>query len=70
MERDLLISEISKLDNELKIVAGQIQNSDYNIAGLIAQKNRHMDRRDLLETKKTELQAELDAIPEPEPIPK
>jgi hypothetical protein len=62
MERDLLISEISKLDKQLGIVAQQIQNTDYNITGLIAQNTRYMDRRDLLETKKADLETQLASL--------
>ncbi len=67
MERDLLISEISKLDKQLGIVAQQIQNTDYNITGLVAQNTRYMDRRDLLETKKADLETQLASLPE-EPL--
>lgn len=67
MERDLLISEISKLDKQLGIVAQQIQNTDYNITGLVAQNTRYMDRRDLLETKKADLETQLASLPAEEP---
>jgi chromosome segregation ATPase len=67
VERDLIVAEIGKIDKQLEIVERQIQNSDYNIAGLIQQKTRHMDRQLLLETKKAELQAELAELPEPVP---
>lgn len=68
MERDLIIAEIEKIDKGLEIVERQIQNSDYNIAGLIQQKTRHMDRRDLLETKKADLETQLASLPEGEPL--
>lgn len=67
MERDLLISEISKLDKQLGIVAQQIQNTDYNITGLVAQNTRYMDRRDLLEIQKANLETQLASLAE-EPL--
>ena len=67
MERDLLISEISKLDKQLGIVAQQIQNTNYNITGLIAQNTRYMDRRDLLEIRKANIETQLASLAE-EPL--
>jgi chromosome segregation ATPase len=60
MKREYLEQEIKKLD-------GQIENSDRNITGLVAQKTRHMDRRDLLENRKAELEIELAGLT-PEPL--
>ena len=68
MERGLIEKEIEKIGKELDTVTLQIQNSDYNIAGLIQQKTRHMDRRDLLETKKAELEAELAGVEPEQPL--
>jgi uncharacterized protein involved in exopolysaccharide biosynthesis len=58
-ERELLQEEIKKLNGQIEILIRQIENSDRNITGLVAQKTRHMDRRDLLETRKSELETEL-----------
>jgi chromosome segregation ATPase len=65
MDREFLEQEIKKLDGQIEILTRQIENSDRNITGLVAQKTRHMDRRDLMETKKAELEAELAQLPEP-----
>ncbi len=53
------------MDGQIEILTRQIENSDRNITGLVAQKTRHMDRRDILETRKAELEAELAGL-EPE----
>lgn len=65
MEREILEQEIKKVDREIENLSRQIENSDRNITGLVAQKTRHMDRRDILETRKAELEAELAGL-EPE----
>jgi len=64
MDREFLEQEIKKVDGQIEILTRQIENSDRNITGLVAQKTRHMDRRDLLEAKKVELEAELVNLPE------
>ena len=69
MEREFLAEEIKKLDGQIEILTRQIENSDRNITGLVAQKTRHMDRRDLLEVRKAELEAELVNLPEEPPEP-
>lgn len=66
-EKEMLEQEIKKISNEIGILTLQIDNSDRNITGLVAQKTRHMDRRDLLEQKRVELETELAALPEEEP---
>lgn len=63
MDKEFLEQEIKKLDGQIEILTRQIENSDRNITGLVAQKTRHMDRRDLLEAKKVELEAELAGLP-------
>lgn len=63
MDREFLEQEIKKVDGQIEILTRQIENSDRNITGLVAQKTRHMDRRDLLEAKKVELEAELAGLP-------
>ncbi len=63
--REFLQEEIKKLEGQIEILTRQIENSDRNITGLVAQKTRHMDRRDLLEVRKAELEAELAGL-EPE----
>ena len=65
MDKEFLEQEIKKLDGQIEILTRQIDNSDRNITGLVAQKTRHMDRRDILETRKAELEAELAGL-EPE----
>ncbi len=65
MDKEFLEQEIKKLDGQIEILTRQIENSDRNITGLVAQKTRHMDRRDMLETRKAELEAELAGL-EPE----
>ena len=67
MDREFLEQEIKKVDGQIEILTRQIENSDRNITGLVAQKTRHMDRRDLLEQKRVELEAELATLPEEEP---
>jgi chromosome segregation ATPase len=67
MEREYLEQEIKKLDGQIEILTRQIDNSDRNITGLVAQKTRHMDRRDLLEQKRVEMEAELAGLT-PEPL--
>ena len=69
MDREFLEQEIKKLDGQIEILSRQIENSDRNITGLVAQKTRHMDRRDLMETRKAELEAELALLPAEEPQP-
>ena len=64
MKREYLEQEIKKLDGQIEILTRQIENSDRNITGLVAQKTRHMDRRDVLETRKTELETELASLPD------
>ena len=64
MNKEFLEQEIKKLDGQIEILTRQIENSDRNITGLVAQKTRHMDRRDVLETRKTELETELASLPE------
>lgn len=64
MDREFLEQEIKKLDGQIEILTRQIENSDRNITGLVAQKTRHMDRRDLLEARRVELEAELVNLPE------
>lgn len=65
MDKEFLEQEIKKVDGQIEILTRQIENSDRNITGLVAQKTRHMDRRDILETRKAELEAELAGL-EPE----
>ena len=64
MDREFLEQEIKKLDRQIEILTRMIENSDRNITGLIAQKTRHMDRRDMLEIKKAELETELASLPD------
>lgn len=66
MDKEFLEQEIKKLDGQIEILSRQIENSDRNITGLVAQKTRHMDRRDILETRKAGLEAELATLEEPE----
>ena len=65
MDKEFLEQEIKKVDGQIEILTRQIENSDRNITGLVAQKTRHMDRRDLLEARKVELEAEMAGL-EPE----
>lgn len=58
-EKKALLIEIQELDRQIDILTKQIDNCDRNITALIEQKSRHMDRRDLLEHKKRQLEAEL-----------
>lgn len=67
MERDLIVKEIEKIDKQLEIVNLQIQNTNYNITGLIAQNTRYMGRRDLLEARKVDLETQLASLPIEEP---
>jgi chromosome segregation ATPase len=64
MDREFLEQEIKKLDGQIEILTRQIENSDRNITGLVAQKTRHMDRRDMLEARKAELETELASLPD------
>jgi len=64
MDREFLEQEIKKLDGQIEILSRQIENSDRNITGLVAQKTRHMDRRDILEARRTELETELASLPD------
>lgn len=66
MDKEFLEQEIKKLDGQIEILTRQIENSDRNITGLVAQKTRHMDRRDFLEARKGELETELASLPEEE----
>lgn len=66
-EKELLQEEIKKIDGQIETLTRQIENSDRNITGLVAQKTRHMDRRDLLEQKRVEMEAELAGLT-PEPL--
>jgi chromosome segregation ATPase len=63
-ERELLLKDIEDINKQIEVVTRQIDNSDYNITGLIVHKTRHMDRRDVLETRKTELETELASLPD------
>lgn len=65
--REVLETELAKVIAQQDIVNRQIENSDYNIAGLISQKTRHMDKWDALETKRVSLEAEISALPAEEP---
>ena len=67
-EKELLQEEIKKLEGQIQILSRQIENSDRNITGLVAQKTRHMDRRDMLETRKAELEAELAGLEPEQPL--
>ncbi len=68
MDKEFLEQEIKKLDGQIEILTRQIENSDRNITGLVAQKTRHMDRRDILETRKAELEAELAGLESEQPL--
>lgn len=68
MDKEFLEQEIKKLDGQIEILTRQIENSDRNITGLVAQKTRHMDRRDMLETRKAELEAELAGLEPEQPL--
>jgi len=65
MDKEFLELEIKKLNGQIEVLTRQIENSDRNITGLVAQKTRHMDRLDLLEVRKAELEAKLAGL-EPE----
>jgi len=58
-EREVMQTEIEKLGKEINVLARIIDNCDRNVTALIEQKSRHMDRRDLLEHKKRQLETEL-----------
>lgn len=58
-EREVKQAEIEKLGKEINILTRVIDNCDRNVTALIEQQARHMDRRDLLEHKKRQLEAEL-----------
>ena len=64
--RAVLQEEITKKEKQIEHLEQQIINSDRNITGLIAQKTRHMNRRDMLEAEKARLEAELTALEEEE----
>lgn len=66
MERVILEEQLALINEQILIVARQIENSDRNITGLITQKTRHMDRRDILEARKADIEAQL-ALLEPTP---
>ena len=68
MDKEFLEQEIKKVDGQIEILTRQIENSDRNITGLVAQKTRHMDRRDILETRKAELEAELAGLEPEQPL--
>lgn len=63
-KREMLEQEIKEISNQIGVLTLQIENSDRNITGLVAQKTRHMDRRDLLEQKRVEMEAELASLPD------
>jgi chromosome segregation ATPase len=65
-EKEMLQEEIKKVNGQISILTRQIENSDRNVTGLIAQQTRHMDRRDSLEQKMIELEAELATLLEEE----
>lgn len=58
-EREVKQAEIEKLGKEINVLTRIIDNCDRNVTALIEQKSRHMDRRDLLEHKKRQLETEL-----------
>ena len=68
MDKEFLEQEIKKVDGQIEVLTRQIENSDRNITGLVAQKTRHMDRRDLLEVRKAELEAELAGLEPEQPL--
>ena len=68
MDKEFLEQEIKKVDGQIEVLTRQIENSDRNITGLVAQKTRHMDRRDMLETRKAELEAELAGLEPEQPL--
>lgn len=59
-----LQEELQKANKQLDIVEMQIQNTEYNITGLISQQTKYMDRRDMLEARKAELETELASLPD------
>jgi len=66
MDKESLREEIKKLDERIMILTSQIDNGERNITGLIVQQTRRMDRRDMLEAQKAELEAELLRLEEEE----
>ena len=68
MDKEFLEQELKKVDGQIEILTRQIENSDRNITGLVAQKTRHMDRRDMLETRKAELEAEMAGLEPEQPL--
>ena len=68
MDKEFLEQEIKKVDGQIEVLTRQIENSDRNITGLVAQKTRHMDRRDMLEARKAELEAELAGLEPEQPL--
>ncbi|NLL35638.1 MAG: hypothetical protein GX257_10110 [Clostridiales bacterium] len=57
-----LQEELQRVNKQLDVVEVQIQNTEYNITGLIAQQTKYLDRRDMLEAEKARLEAELTAL--------
>ena len=57
-----LQEELQRVNKQLDVVEVQIQNTEYNITGLIAQQTKYLDRRDMLEVEKARLEAELTAF--------
>lgn len=54
-----LQEELQRVNKQLDVVEAQIQNTEYNITGLISQQTKYLDRRDMLEAEKARLEAEL-----------
>lgn len=67
-ERELLQEELKKVEGRIEILNRQIENNNGNITGLVAQGTRYMDRRDMLETRKAELEAELAGLEPEQPL--
>jgi hypothetical protein len=63
-EREVIQVEIEKLGKEINILTRIIDNCDRNVTALIEQQARHMNRRDVLEARKIELEADLAEIQE------
>ncbi len=59
-----LQEELQKANKQLDIVEMQIQNTEYNITGLISQQTKYMERRDMLEAEKARLETELASLPD------
>ena len=57
-----LQEELQRVNKQLDVVEVQIQNTEYNVTGLIAQQTKYLDRRDMLEVEKARLEAELTAF--------